>query len=160
MDILITMKYLGIFIIILLLNNSYLNSEECIHTKDRFNCVEYISNYDGDTIKVNIPNIHPLLGEKISIRVNGIDTAEIRTKDTCEKEMAYKAKNLVNELLKNSKRIDLINIKRGKYFRIASDVLIDGKSLSNILLKKNLAYKYNGGKKPNIGWCRRLPSSN
>jgi len=44
----------------------------------------YVRNYDGDTITFNLPGLHPIIGEKISIRVNGIDTPEIKGK--CEKE--------------------------------------------------------------------------
>jgi micrococcal nuclease len=44
----------------------------------------YIRNYDGDTITFNLPSLHPIIGEKISIRVNGIDTPEIR--GNCEKK--------------------------------------------------------------------------
>ena len=40
----------------------------------------YVQNYDGDTVTFNLPGLHPIIGEKISIRVNGIDTPEIRGK--------------------------------------------------------------------------------
>lgn len=36
------------------------------------------------------------------------------------------------------------NINRGKYFRIAADVYIDGKNLGDILIKNNLAIFYDG----------------
>ena len=49
----------------------------------------YVRNYDGDTITFNLPGLHPIISEKISIRVNGIDTPEIKGK--CEKEK-YDAK--------------------------------------------------------------------
>ena len=44
----------------------------------------YLRNYDSDTIPFDLPGLHPIIGEKISIRVNGIDTPEMRGK--CEKE--------------------------------------------------------------------------
>ena len=40
----------------------------------------YVQNYDGDTVTFNLPGLHPIIGEKINIRVNGIDTPEIRGK--------------------------------------------------------------------------------
>jgi endonuclease YncB( thermonuclease family) len=43
-----------------------------------FSGVEYVRNYDGDTMTVNIPGVHPLFGNEIGIRVRGIDTLEIR----------------------------------------------------------------------------------
>ena len=45
--------------------------QNCTHDERTFRCVKYIKNYDADTITFDIPNIHPLLGKKISIRVTG-----------------------------------------------------------------------------------------
>ena len=116
--------------------------------------MNYIKNYDADTVTFDIPNVHPLFGKKINIRVSGVDAPKIRTKNSCEKEKAGNAKNLVANLLKNAKRIDLRNIGRGKYFRVVADVIIDGKSLSHYLLKNGLAYSYDGGTKKKMDWCK------
>ena len=96
--------------------------------------------------------------------MTGVDAAEIKTKDKCEKESALAARNFVMQQLKKAKRIDLTNVNRDKYFRILSDVIIDGKSLKELLLNKNLAYVYSGGRKTKLNWCRpldiqRLPAS-
>ena len=125
----------------------------CDHDENNFRCVKYIKNYDGDTITFNIPGLHSLIGKKIKIRLSGVDTPEINTKDKCEKEKGQIAKRLVENLFKNSKRIDLENVKRGKYFRMVADVIIDGKSLTAYLLKNNLGYAYSGKKKRKIDWC-------
>ena len=130
------------------------SSKGCLaHDATAFYCVQYVSNYDGDTVKFKIPNTHPLFGENISIRVNGIDTPEMRTKDVCEKNKAKKAQRLVENILKNAKKIDLKNISRGKYFRVVADIYADGVSVSSVLIKKRLAYRYDGGRKPSSNWC-------
>lgn len=126
----------------------------CTHDKTSFRCVEYVRNYDADTITFNIPSTHPLLGEKINIRVLGVDTPEIRTKNKCEKAKAKASKDIVADKLKKAKRIDLLNVSRGKYFRIVADVIIDGESLSKYLLSQGHAYAYDGGKKKNMNWCK------
>ncbi len=128
--------------------------EICGHDEGNFRCVRYIKNYDADTVMFDIPNIHPLLGRKLSIRVSGVDAPEIKTKNQCEKKKALNAKKLVSGLLRNAKRIDLENIKRGKYFRVVADVKFDGKSLSHYLLKNGFAYSYDGGAKRKINWCK------
>ena len=107
--------------------------KSCEHDENNLRCVKYVRNYDADTVTFNIPKVHPLLGKKVNIRVSGVDTPEIRTKNKCEKEKARNAKKLVANLFKHAKRIDLENIKRGKYFRIVADVIIDGKSLTYYL---------------------------
>ena len=158
------MKFLRKQVVVLLLfiaTPLFANDKtSCQHNSERFNCVKYLKNYDGDTITFNIPNVHPLLGKKVSIRVAGIDTAEVRTKNQCEKTAGRIARKLVTNLLKNAKRIDLTDVSRGKYFRIVANVSIDGRDLKSILLKQNLAYSYDGGKKQKPDWCRigRLPA--
>jgi hypothetical protein len=126
----------------------------CEHNKKAFHCIKFIKNYDGDTFTATIPGIHPLLGKKIRIRVHGIDSAEIKGRTRCEKKKATKAKKVAFEILSKAKRIDLLNIKRGKYFRIAADVMVDGKtSLAEVLVKSKLAYPYSGKRRPKINWC-------
>ena len=52
----------------------------CRHTGTIFRCVKYVRNYDGDTITFNIPNLHPLFGKSISVRVRGINAPGKLTK--------------------------------------------------------------------------------
>jgi len=68
-------------------------------TYGSFYNAQYVRNYDGDTVTFNIPNIHPVLGEKVSIRVRGIDTPEIRGKCQKEKDLAYEAKAVVQTVM-------------------------------------------------------------
>jgi endonuclease YncB( thermonuclease family) len=114
--------------------------------------VEFVRNYDGDTITVNIPSLHPLIGSKISIRLRGIDTPELRSKCAQEKQLAKECKKIVYDLLCEARRIDLYNVQRGKYFRIVADVVADGQNISKILLDKGIAVVYNGGTKVK-DWC-------
>jgi len=113
----------------------------------------YVKNYDGDTITFNIPNIHPLFGKLISVRLSGVDTPEIRgSKCAKEKELAYKAKVFVKNLLTGAEKIELKNVGRGKYFRILADIHVDGINLAELLIKNNFAIRYYGGKKEK-DWC-------
>jgi len=106
-----------------------------------------VSVYDGDTIRVNIAHYPPILGDNISIRILGIDTPELRTKNLKEKQLAYKAKEYVETIIKNSKTIVLKDMQRDKYFRILANVDVDGKDLGQMLIDKGYAVKYDGGKK-------------
>lgn len=142
-----------------LMLQSSLAKEACEHDATTFRCVKYLRNYDADTVTVEIPGVHPLLGEAISIRVAGIDTPEIKTRDACEKSAGRTAQRLIESMLKNAKRVDLENVERDKYFRILADVRVDGRLLSDLLLKHSLAYPYEGGTKQKIDWCKiRLPA--
>lgn len=128
----------------------------CEHDDKTFRCVKVLKNYDGDTLTVDIPGVPALIGKKISVRIFGIDTPEVKTKDRCEKEAGRIAKNLVSNTLKNAKSVELHNVQRDKYFRILADVMVDGSSLKDILLKNNLAYEYDGGTKQHPDWCKSL----
>jgi len=112
----------------------------------------YIRNYDGDTVTFNLPGLHPIIGDKISIRVNRIDTPEIKGKCEQEKYSAKQAKELVADILKDAERIDLVNIERRKYFRIVADVFVDGESLAAELIEVGMAVAYDGGTKTK-DWC-------
>ena len=120
-----------------------------------FQNVQFVKNYDGDTITVNIPNVHPLIGYNIPVRVRGIDCPEIRSHCLAEHKAALLAKNITYEICKHSHCIVLKNVQRGKYFRIVADVYVDGKSLSRLLLESHIAVPYNG-KTKKINWCHFL----
>ena len=111
-----------------------------------------ISVYDGDTFRVNIDSLPPIVGKNIPIRVNGVDTPEIRGKCQYEKNLALEARDFVRAKLSNAKEIKLTNLQRGKYFRVVANVVVDGVSLEQELLDNELAYEYSGGKK--LSWCK------
>lgn len=115
--------------------------------------VIYVKNYDGDTITVTIPEWPPLIGKQISVRVNGIDTPEMKDKNERIKILARKAKFIVQQRLENCDKITLKNPKRGKYFRIVADVYCHDENISKTLIDLGLAIPYDGGKK--IEWRDR-----
>ena len=82
-----------------------------------------------------LSGLHPIIGNKISIRVNGIDTPDIRGKCEKEKYDAKQAQQMVTDILKDADQIVLRNMERGKYFRIAADVIVDGESLGDLLVE-------------------------
>jgi micrococcal nuclease len=110
-----------------------------------------ISVYDGDTFRVDIESLPPIVGKNIPIRLNGVDTPEIQGKCQYEKDLALKARDFVRSKLANATEIKLTNLQRGKYFRVVANVLVDGVSLEQDLLENKLAYKYTGGEKSS--WC-------
>lgn len=120
---------------------------------ESFEDVRFIGNYDGDSITFDIPNTPAIVGKNMVIRLRGIDTPELKKKSCqAEKQKAQQAKEMVYSLLKNAKTITLRHIERGKYFRMLADVEFDGKDLAAILIERNLAVRYSGGKKTH-DWC-------
>ena len=103
--------------------------------------------HDGDTLNVTISDWPPIVGTDIPIRISGIDTPEMSSKDPKIKSLALKAKNHLMYLLANGKVIELRNIKRDKYFRLDAELYIDNADVAADMIKLGLAKQYNGGTK-------------
>lgn len=113
---------------------------------------EITSIYDADTFRADIAGWPAIIGERVPIRINGIDAPEMRGKCKEEKALARKAKQITVDMLRGAKKVELRNMQRGKYFRIIADVYADGVSVADRLIKAGLAYEYYGGTKQ--GWCK------
>lgn len=102
---------------------------------------------DGDTFIINIPNIPDVFGKNIAVRIRGIDTPELNDSREEIRKISIQAKEELEKLLLNGKKITLYNLGRDKYFRLLASVKVDNVDVSEYLIKKGLAKKYNGGKK-------------
>ena len=106
---------------------------------------------DGDTFSARIK---VWLGQEIEtlVRINGIDTAELRSTCPHEKALAQDAKARVTQIIAG-KTVTLSNITYGKYAgRIVADVDTDeAGSVANILINAKLARLYHG--KQRTAWC-------
>jgi endonuclease YncB( thermonuclease family) len=130
--------------------------------------------YDADTCKIVLPVQNSFY--KFTCRLNGIDTPEMKPrkdKPNRENEMIWAKKargellrliclnnscfdNLdikkeeVNNMLENNKRLIIVKcLEFDKYGRLLVELFGDdkNKSFNNILVEKNLAVNYDGGKK-------------
>ncbi len=107
--------------------------------------------YDGDTITIvtqlyngDVTPKQELC--KFNVRIVGIDTPELKTKNVGEKELGIKAKNALSELILN-KVVKLENVKYDKYGRILCNVFLDNVNISEWLVSNKHAVVYNGGTK-------------
>lgn len=118
---------------------------------------DVVSIYDGDTLTVQIPYLPDVFGDRLSVRVNGIDTPEMRSdcatkaERDAEKILAIKARDAVGEMITNGKRVTLTSLGRDKYFRLLATVVVDGRVVGDELIARGLAVPYSGGTK--VGWC-------
>lgn len=106
-----------------------------------------VSVYDGDTFRCDLAEYPDIVGKNIGVRINGIDTPEMKDKRPWVKALAIKSRNYVRRCFARARCIELRNLRRGKYFRIVADVYVDGVSLADKLLENGYAHKYDGGKK-------------
>ena len=110
-----------------------------------FHHVEWERCYDGDTSFFTIPNVYPLLGDKIGVRLARIDAPEVRGTCDAEKKKGIEARDALVERLRQAKVIDLREVERGKYFRLVAEVIADRENMSDVLLALGLAWPYDGG---------------
>ena len=110
-------------------------------------CGKVIKVYDGDTITIAslLPNTtEPIY--RFSVRLNGIDSAEIKGKTKAEKEIAEKARDALYDLI-FGKIVYLTNTNTEKYGRILADVYCDGLHINKWMLDNEFAVPYDGGTK-------------
>jgi len=105
---------------------------------------------DGDTIEVQVDFLPKELGNKLKIRVWGVDTPEkgFRAQSGREEQLGERASKFTEELIVNAKDIKIQVIMWDKFGgRILGDVIIDNKSLRQLLLDNGFAREYYGTKK-------------
>ena len=100
--------------------------------------------YDGDTIKIVILFHNKLT--KFSLRMNGYDSPELRTKNAKEKEAAIAARDFLISQIQN-KIVDLHCDKFDKYGRLLGTVFYNKQNINELMIENKHGYRYNGGKK-------------
>jgi len=103
--------------------------------------------YDGDTFtiacRLNFKTYETKEYYRFSVRIRGIDTPEIKTKNPKEKVYAFHAKNALSSKIEN-RIVELKNIDYEKYGRILADVYIDGVDVGKSMIQENYAVPYDG----------------
>jgi endonuclease YncB( thermonuclease family) len=105
---------------------------------------------DGDTVEIQVDFLPSELGNKLHIRIWGVDTPEkgFRAQSEHEKELGLKASEFTKNAIANAKEIKVNLITWDKFGgRVLGDLIIDGKSLRQLLLDNGYAREYYGDKK-------------
>jgi micrococcal nuclease len=111
--------------------------------------------YDGDTCTVTLPSLPDVFGDRISIRLVGIDTPEIKGHCEREKRLAAQARDLLNHELMQAKTIEIRHTARDKYFRVLAEIFADGRDMSDIMIQRGFAVRITGGRRVRTGVLRR-----
>jgi endonuclease YncB( thermonuclease family) len=109
---------------------------------------------DGDTVEIAVDFLPDPLPPKLSIRVLGIDTPEKAPRAECEAEAkkAAEASAFTKSAVAMAQSVEIQIEKWDKYGgRVLGHVLLDGHSLSEMLIGAGLARPYKGEAK--TSWC-------
>jgi endonuclease YncB( thermonuclease family) len=108
---------------------------------------------DGDTVEIQVTWLPVELGDKLKVRIFGVDTPEkgARAKCPAEAEKGSAASEFTKKFIRGKKV--LVEIKQWDKFggRVLGDVNVDGKSLRAELIKNGFAREYFGDAKKT--WC-------
>jgi len=103
--------------------------------------------YDGDTITIAAKLPYPQSPlYRIQVRLNGIDTPEIKGGGKKEKDLAKMARDILYAKIMN-KIVYLKNMNSEKYGRVLADVYLDTVCINDWLIEQGLAIPYAGGTK-------------
>jgi endonuclease YncB( thermonuclease family) len=109
---------------------------------------------DGDTVEIAVGFLPDPLPPKLSIRVLGIDTPEKAPRAQCEAEAkkAAEASAFTKGKVATAQSVEIQIKSWDKYGgRVLGHVLLDGHSLSDMLIEAGLARPYKGEAK--TSWC-------
>ena len=136
-----------VFLTLLAFASSSHAQEVTIYPSD----IKYI--YDGDTFYIHCRDDLRCENGKLGVRLAEIDTPELKGKCRAEKELSRQAKKVAVEFLRTAESILLtIDDKRpyGYYGRLIASVSVAGQDLGELLISKQVARPYAGGRKL---WC-------
>ena len=102
--------------------------------------------YDGDTITVASRIMNSKKVYRFSVRLNGIDSPEIKGKTVEEKTAAIKSRDALKDII-FGQIVVLKDVKTEKYGRLLATVYHNNVNMNNWMLENNLAIPYDGGKK-------------
>lgn len=109
---------------------------------------------DGDTVEIDAPYLPVELKQVLKLRISGVDTPEKGSRAKCEQErsQAEAATRFTQRVVGFATRHQVTIEGWDKYGgRILGDLLLDGKSLRDLLIASGYARPYDGGKKDS--WC-------
>ena len=109
--------------------------------------------YDGDTIYSRLDGVPSPLN-KVSIRIVGIDTPEIRGKCQLEKDLAQASRAILLKVISTNKVVIVKDVKWDKYGgRVLGRVFLeDGTDVRLAMINSGLARPYSGGFRKD--WCK------
>ena len=109
---------------------------------------------DGDTVEFKADFLPAPLKPVLSIRVYGVDTPEKSWRGQCDKEkkLGEEASKFTTKVIKEAKKVQVAIMHWDKFGgRVIGDIIIDGESLTKMLIENGYAREYYGDKK--VSWC-------
>lgn len=144
------MKFITILLCFFVSINAFSQKQPAGVTYD----VEILRIIDGDTVAFSAPFLPAPLKKELSIRVYGVDTPEKGFRAKCPQEDAKgkAASEFTKKLVQSATKRQIVLYDWDKYGgRVLGDVILNGQSLRELLIKNGFAREYYGEAKQS--WC-------
>jgi micrococcal nuclease len=109
---------------------------------------------DGDTVVIAAPYLPAPLKPELAVRIFGVDTPEksFRAKCESEKKRGEQSSEFTKLVIKSTKKHQVVLYDWDKFGgRVLGDIILDGMSLRDLLIKNGFAREYYGDAKQS--WC-------
>jgi len=109
---------------------------------------------DGDTVVIAAPYLPAPLKPEFGVRIFGVDTPEKGFRGKCESEKVRgeQASTFTKDVIAATKKHQVVLYDWDKFGgRVLGDILLDGMSLRQLLIKNGFAREYFGDAKQS--WC-------
>lgn len=110
---------------------------------------------DGDTVEFRVDWLPKELGTTLKLRIYGVDTPEKASRAKCAREgkLGAAATKFTTEQIYNAESRYIVIRGWDKYGgRVLGDLILDGVSLRDLLIKRGHARPYEGDAK--TSWCK------
>lgn len=108
--------------------------------------------YDGDTItvanRISVDGGHSYSPQiyRFNVRLYGIDSPELKTKNTIIKHLAIQSRDALHDLI-YGKIVQLKNVSLEKYGRLLADIYVGDIHVNQWMVDHKYAVSYDGGAK-------------
>lgn len=99
--------------------------------------------YDGDTFTLGFYQSYSKIPYRISVRMRGIDTPEIKGADLRKMARARSAQKFLFSQI-YGKTVQLTDVSMEKYGRLLANVYCDGVCINQLMLDQHYAVSYDG----------------
>jgi endonuclease YncB( thermonuclease family) len=106
----------------------------------------------ADRCTVSLANVPAPLGDRINIRLAGIDVPDRDSPCDRERRLARDAHRVTEDVVSNGKRIQITDVSRDEQFRMVGRLVVDGEDVGSQLLARNLAVAHAEGR-TTAQWC-------
>ena len=91
------------------------------------------NHYLGHSFVANLPQVHPVFGRALTVKVRGITVQSIDDKNTEKSRAAFRQWHVFKRMLEGAETVEISNLERGETgFWVWADLYLNGKFIQNL----------------------------